>query len=348
MDVQERLNLIFRGVDEVITEEELRTLLLRGGKTKSYVGLEPSGLMHIGTGLILGQKLKDFAEAGLDVTVLLADWHAYINDKLEGSLENIQICGEYFKDCFAALNIPKEVRFVYASELVDKKQYWQNVILVSKSASLARIKRALTIMGRKEEDADLDASKLIYPAMQVADIRELDLDLALGGMDQRHAHMLYRDLAPRLGWKKVVAVHTPLLAGLEGGGRMETIEAKMSKSNPDSCIFLQDSRKDIERKVGKAFCPQREIAGNPVVQICRYILFPNLGSLKVERETRYGGDVTFQSYPELEKAYTGGELHPQDLKSAVARNLDNLLGKVRSYFEKRPENYQRMREIVGI
>jgi len=77
---------------------------------------------------------------------------------------------------------------------------------MSKAATVRRIKRALTITGRKEKDADLDASKLIYPAMQVADIHWVDLGLALGGMDQRHGHMPYRDLAPKLGWKQVVVL----------------------------------------------------------------------------------------------------------------------------------------------
>src|SRR5437867_13434657 len=94
--------------------------------------------------------------------------------------------------------------------------------------------------------------------MQVADIHWMDLDLALGGMDQRHAHMLYRDVAPKIGWKQVVALHTPLLPSLDGGGRMDLIAGKMSKSRPDSSILLNDSPQEVERKISKAFCPPKE------------------------------------------------------------------------------------------
>src|SRR5207245_2140519 len=154
-----------------------------------------------------------------------------------------------------------------------------------------RSRRALTIMGRKEEEADLDASKLIYPAMQVADIHWMDLDLALGGMDQRHAHMLYRDVAPKLGWKQVVALHTPLLPALDGGGRMDLVAGKMSKSRPDASILLNDGPREVERKIGKAFCPAKEPVGNPVLEIARLILFPRRGKLMIPRDPKFGGDV---------------------------------------------------------
>src|SRR5207249_5031773 len=189
---------------------------------------------------------------------------------------------------------------LYANEFVRHPEYWQNVIQASKASTVARIRRALTIMGRKEEEADLDASKLIYPAMQVADIHFLDLDLALGGMDQRHAHMLYRDLAPRLGWKQVVALHTPLLVGLKGSGRMDAIEAKMSKSKPETAILIHDSPEEVARKVEKAFCPPKETEDNFVTEAARLILLPK-GPLRVERPAKFGGDVMYKDFTELSK-----------------------------------------------
>src|SRR3990170_1280861 len=216
MRADERMDLVLRGAEEAVTRDELRALLAKGGTPRAYVGLEPSGLMHIGTGFVIASK-------------------------------------------------------------------------VSKASTVARIRRALTIMGRKEEEADLDASTLIYPAMQVADIRWMDLDLALGGMDQRHAHMLYRDVAPKLGWKQVVALHTPLLPGLQGGGRMDPIAGKMSKSRPDACVLINDPPAEVRRKVSKAYCPAKETEGNPVLDIARMILFPRRGELRVERDPKYGG-----------------------------------------------------------
>jgi tyrosyl-tRNA synthetase len=338
VSLEAKVDLVCRRAVEVVTEDEVRELLAKGGRPKAYVGFEPSGMMQIGQGFVIAAKLRDLVDAGFDVTVLLADWHAYINDKLGGDLERIRTCARYFEDCFRALGVPGSVRYVTATELVATPDYWMNVVRVSKAASVARIKRALTIMGRKEEEADLDASKLIYPAMQVTDIHQLDLDLALGGLDQRHAHMLSRDVAPKMKWKQVVALHTPLVGGLQGGGRMDPVDAKMSKSAPDRAILLPETAGDVERKIGKAFCPPKEVEGNPILEIARHILFPWSGALAVEREAKHGGDLAFHTYEDLARSYASGGLHPQDLKVAVARGLNALLDPVRAYFEAHPDN----------
>jgi tyrosyl-tRNA synthetase len=351
MNQEEALALLLRNTEEVVTREEAAALLAKPGTKKAYIGYEPSGLFHIGQGLITSEKVKDLTALGFDVNVLLADWHAYINDKLGGNLDDIKACGAYLKDCFLALGVdPERVHFVYASDLVDSAEYWQKVLTISKASSVSRIKRAMTVMGRKEDEGDQDASKLIYPAMQAADIFHQELDLALGGMDQRHAHMLARDAADKLGWKKFVALHTPLLASLQGTGRMDSVAAdgdgKMSKSKPETCLFLHDGPKEIADKMNKAFCPAKEVAGNPVMDHCRLIIFPTAGRLEIKRPEKFGGDVAFASYEELAGAYADGKVHPMDLKKAVAAAIAERLAPVRAYFEKHPENLARVKAIV--
>jgi len=343
---EDRLQAVLRGSEEVVTRDDLRTLLDRTASPRAYVGLEPSGLMHIGTAFVIGSKVGDLIRAGFHAIIFLADWHAYINDKLGRNLENLRICAEYFKDGFRAVGVPESVEYLYANEFVRHPEYWQNVIQASKASTVARIRRALTIMGRKEEEADLDASKLIYPAMQVADIHWMDLDLALGGMDQRHAHMLYRDVAPKLGWKQVVALHTPLLPALDGGGRMDLVAGKMSKSRPDTSILLNDGPREVERKIGKAFCPAKEPVGNPVLEIARLILIPRRGKLMIPRDPKFGGDVVYESFNELAKSYANGELHPKDLKAGVAAGVNGELAPVRKYFEAHPENLEAVQRIT--
>src|SRR5947209_13279329 len=346
MAIDERADRVLRGTEEAVTRPELRALLDRGGTPRAYVGLEPSGLMHIGTAFVIGSKVTDLVDAGFHAIIYLADWHAYINDKLGGDLDALRVCAEYFKDGFRAVGVPHAVEYLYANEFVRHPEYWQNVIRVSKASTVARIRRALTIMGRKEEEADLDASMLIYPAMQVADIHWMDLDLALGGMDQRHAHMLYRDVAPKLGWKQVVALHTTLLPVFDGGGRMDLVAGKMSKSRPDASILLNDSPRDVERKIGKAFCPAKEPVGNPVLEIARLILFPRRGKLMIPRDPKFGGDVVYESFNELAKSYANGELHPKDLKAGVTACLNGELAPVRKYFEAHPENLEAVQRIT--
>ncbi len=321
---------LMRNVVEVITMEELEEVLK--GNPKGYVGLEPSGRVHLGTGLIIGNKVRDLLNEGVDMIVFLADWHAFINDKFGGDIEKIRLAGEYMKGVFGALGI--NPRYIWADELVSKKEYWEKVIRVAKKTTLKRVKRAMTIMGRKEDEAELDSSKIIYPFMQVSDIFDMDLDIALGGMDQRHAHMLARDVADKLGYKKPVALHTVLLASLKGSGRMDPAEAKMSKSKEGSAIFVEDSPDEIRRKMKKAYCPP-EAEGNPVLQIVKHVIFAYYAdTFTVPRDEKWGGDLKFSSYQELEETYLKGELHPMDLKSAVAEELIRILKPVRDYVER--------------
>jgi len=329
---------------EIVTVEELKTVLNKP-KPKAYIGFEPSGTVHLGW-KICTNKIKDFIECGFDFTVLLADWHAYINDKLGGDIEKIKLCGHYMEDCFAAMGIDKnKVKFVYASDYVSDPKYWELVLKTAKSISVARVKRAMDIMGRTEEEADKDLSKLFYPAMQVSDIFYLELDVAYGGMDQRHAHMLARDVSKKIGLKAPVAIHTPLLTGLQAGGRMDPLEVKMSKSKPDSMISIHDEPDSVKKKVSKAFCPEKQVEGNPVLEMCKYVVFPELKdkSFLIERPEKFGGNLEFASYQELEDAFVSG-LHPLDLKNATASYVNKILEPIHTYFEKHPENYNKMKE----
>ncbi|MEA3558011.1 MAG: tyrosine--tRNA ligase, partial [Candidatus Thermoplasmatota archaeon] len=214
MDSKERLELVLKGAEEIVTEKEIIELLDSNEELRAYVGYEPSGFVHIGW-FIITMKINDLLKAGFTVDVLLADWHAFINDKFGGDLEKIKSCGEYFIDCYRAFGLGDAIdsgklNFKWASDMADSADYWEKVLRIAKSASLSRIKRAMTVMGRKENEGDLDSSKFLYPSMQAADIFDLGIHLAIGGMDQRHAHMLARDAAEKLGWKKPTALHTPL------------------------------------------------------------------------------------------------------------------------------------------
>jgi len=343
MDVQSRFELASRNALEVVTAEELRALFETKSNPSAYIGYEPSGFVHAGQ-VITASKIVDLQNAGVDMVIFLADWHALINDKLGGRIESIRVCGEYLKECFLALGVKDTAKFVWASDLIDHSSYWEKFIRIAKASSLMRIKRAMTIMGRSEDEAEIDASKVMYPPMQAADIFELGVDIALAGMDQRRAHMLARDAAEKLGWKKPIALHTPLLVSLLGGGRMDPVEAKMSKSNPNSAVFLHDTPQEISKKIKNAFCPA-EIEGNPVIDIMRLIAFPKLGSIHIDRPAKYGGPIDFHSFDELQHAYKSGKLHAQDLKKGAADSLSTILEPVRQHFEKHPDNLQRVKEL---
>lgn len=356
------MELVTRNTVEIVTLEDLSEALSSGRRLKGYIGYEPSGLVHVGW-LVWMFKVADLVEAGVDFVILEATWHAYINDKLGGDMSLIRDAARLVREFMGALGLPVDrIKFVDAEDLASDPRYWALVINVAKNSSLARIRRALTIMGRRADEAEVDASKLIYPAMQVADIYYLDLDIALGGLDQRKAHMLARDLAEKqemrrayerlMGGelKKPIAIHTPIVTGLEGAGRMEGAEVdevyaefKMSKSKPETAIFLHDPPEVIRGKLRKAYCPPRVLEHNPVIEINKYILAAR-GSYKlyVDRPSKYGGPIEFDRIEDLENAYARGELHPLDLKNATAEALIKLLEPVRKLVESKEE----IREIV--
>jgi tyrosyl-tRNA synthetase len=236
-----------------------------------------------------------------------------------------------------------KINFIYASDYVSDPKYWELVLRTSKAVSVARVKRAMDIMGRDSEEAEKDLSKLFYPAMQVSDIFYLNVDIAYGGTDQRHAHMLARDVAKKLGRTAPIAIHTPLLTGLESGGRMDPLEVKMSKSKPDSMISIHDTPESIIRKIKKAYCQEKQIEGNPILEICKFVIFPELNDdpFIIERPEKFGGTLSFTSYESLEQAFLEG-LHPLDLKQATATYINKILAPVHQYFEQNAEAHELM------
>ena len=327
-------------------------------RPKAYIGFEPSGTAHVGW-MVCTDMIRRLTAAGFDLTILLADWHAQINDKLGGDLAAIQRCGKYMEEAFEALGVQRDsVRYVYANDVVKDPAYWAMVLKVQKNTTLARIRRAMTIMGRGEDEGDGDMSKFVYPAMQVSDIFHLGIELAYGGLDQRHAHMLARDVAAKLGRPAPTALHTPLVPSLKGpgAGRMDAessivgtaaagaASVKMSKSDPDSGIFIHDSAQDIARKLKGAHCTAKEVDGNPVLDLLRLVVWPRLASagltLDVKRPEKFGGDKSYASLDDVKADFASGALHPIDLKNAVAAALAQQLEPVRAYFAKHPDNWQ--------
>jgi tyrosyl-tRNA synthetase len=117
----DKFEKITANIEEIVTPEELKKALDKD-RPIGYIGFEPSGSVHIGW-QICTNKIKDFIECGFDFTVLLADWHAYINDKLGGDIEKIKLCGKYMEDCFAAMGVDiSKIKFIYASDYVSDPQ----------------------------------------------------------------------------------------------------------------------------------------------------------------------------------------------------------------------------------
>ena len=129
MELEKRLELVQRNAEEVVTEEELIDLLKEKDNPIAYQGFEPSGFMHIAQGMVSARKIKDLQEAGFTVKIFLADWHAYINNKLNGDIDLIRTCGDYLKDSFLAMGVDEEkTEFILATDIMDNMDYWETAV----------------------------------------------------------------------------------------------------------------------------------------------------------------------------------------------------------------------------
>ena len=330
MDVTEKVDLIAKPpTEEIVTKEDLLELLKTNSRPKHYIGLEISGFLHLGSLISTGYKINDFIKAGVDCTVFLADWHTLINDKLGGDFETISKVSKYYAD--ASKLICPSANIVLGTELYDsKKEYWSELVKVTKHMSLARTMRTLTIMGRSENEEKIDLAKLLYPPMQAADIHSLDLDIVHAGMDQRKIHMLVREIFPKMKWKVPVAVHHKLLPGLsQPKDESSTEPGKMSKSDPNSGVFIHNTDDEIKSKIKKGWCEEGNVEGNPILEIAKNVIFHEFNSINVERPEKFGGNITYDSYASLESDFGEKKLHPGDLKQTIGDYLVKVISPVR-------------------
>ena len=343
MDTQTRFELIKGIGEEIITEDELKHLVQTNAHPIAYDGFEPSGLAHLPFGIFRPLLLKDLSRAGVKFKLFLADWHAWVNNKMGGDLEKIQRVGKYFIEVWKAGGVDtKNVEFIWASDIMDN-EYWKKVVLIAKNTTLNRATRALSIMGRKAGEM-IETAQYFYPMMQTADIFQLDVDICQLGLDQRRANMIAREVAPKFKWKKPVIVSHHMLMGLEGvktpdgyetNKKMDTeISSKMSKSKPSTAIFVHDTEKEIRKKIAGAYCAPRDIENNPMLDYANHIVFRVRKEMIIERPQKFGGDLVFGGYHELEDAFRKGELHPLDLKNSIAAYINEFVKPIREHFEK--------------
>ena len=353
MDSQTRLDLITGAAQEVVGVEHLESRIADGGTIRAYVGFEPSGKAHVGW-KVLATNLRRMLDADVNVLIFLADWHAWVNDKFGGDMDKIQTTGKYMEEVFRALlghpkegEGPGELRFAYASEVMDSGDYWARVLRCSKNMSLARARRTFSIMGRDEASGDGDLSKFFYPAMQAADIFEMNIDLAIGGMDQRKAHMYMREVADHWNWSKATCIHTPIISGLKSAGaRMDSFDHKMSKSDPSGAILLHDTPEKMRKKMRKAYLDVEQ-DDSPIYELLQHIILPEQGHITVTPKPEYGDPSTYDSLDGFIAAVKSGAIHPLDAKFAVADAISAGLESMRNHFEANPALLDAVNEITG-
>lgn len=327
LSVEERVQLATSVGEEVITPEELTALFGAKDHPIVYDGFEPSGRMHIAQGVLRAINVNKLTQCGCLFKFWVADWFAQLNNKMGGDLKKIQEVGMYMIEIWKVIGMDMtNVRFLWASEEINNNanEYWGRVMEIARMNNLPRIQRCCTIMGRKDSD-EMSAAQIFYPCMQCADVFFLKADICQLGLDQRKVNMLAREYAKdkKMRFSPIVISHH-MLMGLKEG------QEKMSKSDPDSAIFMEDSVTDVNRKIKKAFCPPEVVAGNPIIDYAEHIVIGYYGEIVILCN---GEPITYTSATELKSDYTTGRIHPGDLKTAVAESLNRILEPVRRHFE---------------
>ena len=339
MDIESKIGLIKQVGEEIITEEELKHLLQTEEHPIAYDGFEPSETdIHIAQGILRAININRMAKAGIKFKMLVADWHAWANNKMSGDLEKIQLVGKYLIEVWQKCGMDlKNVEFVWVSDYVKEPEYWKKVMQVARNSTVNRIIRTGQIMGRKESDVQ-QASQILYPCMQCADIFQLKADICQLGMDQRKVNVLAIEIGQSIGFWKPVIVSHHMLMGLGEPPKAKDadriLELKMSKSKPDSAIFMNDSEAEIKRKIDKAYCPAKVVEENPMLEYSKYLIFEKFNVMEIKRHEKFGGDLVIENYKELENLHKEGKIHPMDLKNAVAFYINEMVKPVRESFHK--------------
>merc|ERR1719277_1549332 len=343
---QWRFDLVRSVGEECQTEKELWGVLRRTRKFyrtefRCYDGFEPSGRMHIAQGVFKAVNVNKLTQAGGRFTFWVADWFALMNDKMGGDLEKIKTVGQYFIEVWKATGMDmSKVRFRWSSDDINAnaREYWGQALDIARKSTLARVKKCCQIMGRSEDR--LTAAQIMYPVMQSTDIFFLKADICQLGVDQRKVNMLARDYCDAVGRRKPVVLSHHMLYGLAPG------QAKMSKSNPDSAIFMEDSAEDVERKIRKAYCPTRPEMNrseeaeamqlvkddlmNPCLDYLQHILFGQPGY------AFHANGKVYTRYEDAKDAFLSGEITETVLKDRLIEEVNALLEPVRQHFATDP------------
>jgi tyrosyl-tRNA synthetase len=324
MDVRQKIKLITRNMAEVVTKDELTALLKKKKHPTVYLGTAITGKPHIGYfAWIL--KLADFLNAGCSVTVLLADLHGALDNCPWDLLEKrYKYYNTIIPLMFKAIGVStKQLKIIKGSEFQLKKDYMFDVLKMSTYASINDCKRAAAEVVKFGDNPKL--SGLLYPIMQALDEEYLDVDIQYGGLDQRKILMFAREFLPKLGYNQRVEFMTPIIPGLVG--------KKMSASDVKSKIDLLDDEETVNNKVHGAYCEPGSVEDNGILGFAQYVVFTlktdNNKAFVIERPEKYGGSLSYKTYGKLERDYINKKIHPLDLKSTIAKEINTLLAPIR-------------------
>ncbi|GIU68500.1 MAG: tyrosine--tRNA ligase [Candidatus Pacearchaeota archaeon] len=313
MDINEKIELVKRNCVEIVNEDKIKEFIKNG---VAYCGYEVSGEIHLGH-LVTILKLKDLQDAGIKIKVLLADWHTWLNKKGDWNFVNDQLL--QWEKGFKALGLKSEI--IKGMSYQTKKEYFEDVLKLALKVTVKRGIRSMQQVARDIENAKI--SQIIYPLMQVVDVKFLKTNFVVAGIDQRKIYMLGIDEGKEISLQEAVYLYTPIIPSLRGK------EGKMSSSIKESLISIRDTEEKIKEKINKAYCKRGDLENNPVLAIAKLIVFPKFKEIEIKRKKEYGKNITFKSYLDLERDFEAGKIHPSDLKNSISEYLERIIKPIR-------------------
>jgi tyrosyl-tRNA synthetase len=344
---EEQYRLITKNLQEVLNEQIIKEHLEKNERPlKLYWGTAPTGRPHCGY-FVPMTKLADFLKAGCEVTVLLADLHAFL-DNMKAPLEVVNYRAKYYekvvKSILKSINVPVDkLNFVVGSSYQLSPEYTMDIFRLSNIVSQNDAKRAGADVVKQVSNPLL--SGLIYPLMQALDEEFLKVDVQFGGVDQRKIFVLAEENLQSLGYKKRAHLMNPMVPGLTQGG-------KMSASDPNSKIDVLEDPKQVKKKVNTAYCAPGVVEDNGLLSFVEYVIAPiqelkfGVGHFEfpIDRPEKFGGPITYKSFVDLVNDYREQKLAPPDLKAGVADQINILLAPIREDYENDKE-FQEANEL---
>ena len=245
--MKENLNLIKRGIDELISEEELLAKLKSKKQLVVKAGFDPTAPdLHLGHTVLIN-KLRHFQQLGHQVIFLIGDFTGMIGDpsgknKTRPALDEAAIkenAKSYEKQVFKILD-PKLTHVRFNSEWSNKLGA-EGIIKLASQYNLARMLERDDFSKRYKSNQTIALHEFLYPLIQANDSIALKADIELGGTDQKFNLLVGRELQRAFGQEPQVVITVPILEGLDG-------KNKMSKSL-DNYVGIDEAPNDMFGKI---------------------------------------------------------------------------------------------------
>jgi len=250
LSIEEKYDLITRNLQEILGDPEILKQILAKRPLKIYWGTAPTGRIHIGYFVQL-LKIADYLKAGCEVTILIADLHAFL-DNLKSSWDELNKRSTYYieiiKESLKSLNVNTEkLKFVRGTDFQLSKEYTMDVYKINSITTLSDAKHSGAEVVKQTNNPVM--TSLLYSSLQSLDEEYLDVDAETSGIDQRKIFVYARKYLPRIGYRKRFHFMTPMVPGLRIIKNLE--EKEIKKEN------LEELKEKIFKSLDK--CDTKEL-----------------------------------------------------------------------------------------